>query len=173
MAVPIGNDFIVNTTTACDQVLPTVTILPDGHFVVAWQSADGGDGSGSLIRARLFNADGASAGNDFVVNSTTFGGQITPTVTALPDGRFVVTWKSDDGGDGFGNLIRARLFNADGTAARADFVVNSTTTPSRGSWVNRCWSDSGSHSSLRTDRAPAAISAPKASCGQRLTAIRS
>src|SRR6516164_1453393 len=31
----------------------------------------------------------------------------------------------------------------------------------------------GSHSSLRTDRAPAAISAPKASCGHRLTAIRS
>ena len=27
--------------------------------------------------------------------------------------------------------------------------------------------------SLRTERAPAAISAPKASCGQRLTAIRS
>ena len=45
-------------------------------------------------------------------------------------------------------------------------------TPSRGSWVNRCRSDSGSHSSLRTERVPATISAPKASCGQRLTVIR-
>jgi hypothetical protein len=46
-------------------------------------------------------------------------------------------------------------------------------TPSRGSWVNRCRSGSGSHSSLRTERVPAGTSAPKASCGQRLTAIRS
>jgi hypothetical protein len=39
--------------------------------------------------------------------------------------------------------------------------------------VNRCRSGSGRHSSLKTERVPAAISAPKASCGQRLTAIRS
>src|SRR5215470_13294911 len=32
-------------------------------------------------------------------------------------------------------------------------------TPSGGSWVNRCRSGSGSHSSLRTERVPAAISA--------------
>jgi len=121
----IGSDFIVNTRTASDQYAPTVTALPDGHFVVTWYSYDGGDGSGSLIRARLFNADGTAAGEDFVVNSTTANDQVAPTVAALPDGHFVVTWHSDDNGSG--NLIRARLFNADGTAAGDDFVVNSTT----------------------------------------------
>src|SRR6516165_2581589 len=53
------------------------------------------------------------------------------------------------------------------------FLPAKQATPSRGSWVNRCRSGSPSHSSSRTERAPAAISAPKASCGQRPTAIRS
>ena len=52
------------------------------------------------------------------------------------------------------------------------FLQAKPPTPSRGSWVNRCRSGSGSHSSLRTERVPATISAPKASCGQRLTVIR-
>ncbi|WP_439370836.1 beta strand repeat-containing protein [Bradyrhizobium sp. DASA03120] len=123
----VGADFIVNTTTLFDQIEAEVTALPDGHFVVTWQSVDGGDGSGSLIRARLFNADGTAVGDDFIVNSTTFNSQVEPTVTALPDGHFVVTWRSEDGGDGSGTLIRARLFNADGTAVDDDFIVNSTT----------------------------------------------
>ena len=123
----VGADFVVNSTAANDQVEPTVTALPDGHFVVTWWSSDGGDGSGTLIRARLFNADGTAVGDDFVVNSTTANDQIEPTVTALPDGHFVVTWWSSDGGDGSGTLIRARLFNADGTPVGDDFVVNSTT----------------------------------------------
>jgi hypothetical protein len=48
-----------------------------------------------------------------------------------------------------------------------------TDTIARLMWVNRCRSGSGSHLSLRTERVPAATSALKASCGQRLTAIRS
>ena len=69
-----------------------VAALPDGNFVVTWYSQDGGDGSGTLIRARLFNADGMPVGNDFVVNSTTAGDQTDVAVAALPDGHFVVTW---------------------------------------------------------------------------------
>jgi len=122
----VGNDFIVNTTTSGAQSNPKVTALPDGHFVITWYSFDGGDGSGALIRARLFNADGTAVGSDFVVNTTTANNQTSPTVTALPDGHFVVTWHSDDGGDGDGSLIRVRLFNADGAAVGNDFVVNTT-----------------------------------------------
>jgi hypothetical protein len=73
-----GSDFIVNTTTASSQFSPTVTALPDGHFVVTWYSLDGGDGSGTLIRARLFHADGTAAGDDFVVNTTTANDQVSP-----------------------------------------------------------------------------------------------
>jgi diaminopimelate epimerase len=118
----IGDDFIVDTTTANDQINPTIAALADGRFVVTWYSDDGADYD---IRARIFNADGTAAGDDFIVNNTMAGDQESSTVAALADGRFVVTWHSDNGTD---YDIRARIFNADGSAAGNDFVVNSTTT---------------------------------------------
>ena len=133
-----GDDFVVNSTTAHSQYSPSVTALADGRFVVTWQSDDGSgsDASGGCIRARLYNADGSAAGNDFVVNSTTADDQSWPSVTALADGRFVVAWQSDDASDPgasdtSGSCIRARLFNVDGSFAGDDFVVNSTTANSQ------------------------------------------
>ena len=128
---PAGNDFIVNTTETNSQMNPVVTSLADGRFVVTWLSLDPGDGSGSCIRARLYNANGSAAGSDFIVNSTTTMDQIAPAVEGLPDGRFVVTWYSVDPGDGSGTCIRARLYNANGSAAGNDFIVNTTTTNSQ------------------------------------------
>jgi Ca2+-binding RTX toxin-like protein len=124
----IGQDFVVNTTAAGNQFSPTLAALADGRFVATWQSYDTGDGSGNCIRARLYNTDGSPAGDDFIVNSTTMGGQDDPSVTALADGRFVVTWASTDGGDGSGTCVRARVFNGGGSAVGHDFIVNSTTT---------------------------------------------
>ena len=93
-----------------DQIAPAVEELPDGRFVVTWYSVDPGDGSGTCIRARLYNANGAAAGNDFIVNTTTTNSQSDPAVTALTDGRFVVTWQSGDLGDGSDTCIRGRIF---------------------------------------------------------------
>jgi diaminopimelate epimerase len=120
----IGDDFIVDTTTASDQYSPTITVLVDGRFVVTWHSYD--NGTDANIRARIFNADGSASGNDFIVNSTTTGTQDDSTITALADGRFVVTWESSD--NGTDDNIRARIFNADGSASGDDFLVNDTTT---------------------------------------------
>ena len=123
-----GNDFIVNTTTTNNQSAPAVTALAGGRFVVTWQSNDTDDGSGTCIRGRIYNANGTTVSNDFIVNTTATNDQLVPTVTALADGRFVVTWFSFDPGDGSGSCIRARLYNADGGAAGNDFIVNTTTT---------------------------------------------
>ena len=112
-----ANDFIVNIATASEQSLPSVTALPDGHIVVTWWSYDGGDGSASAIRGRILNSDGTASPNDFIVNTTAASEQIRPSVTALPDGRFVVTWYSFDGGDGSGSNIRGRILNSDGTSS--------------------------------------------------------
>ena len=77
-----------------------MTALADGSFVATWGSDDPGDGSGGCIRARVFDADGNPTGADFVVNTTTASDQLLPTVTALADGGFVVTWEFTDTGDG-------------------------------------------------------------------------
>ena len=124
----IGQDFIVDTTVASNQISPSVTALADGRFVVTWQSQEATDGSLTCIRGRLYNADGSAAGNDFIVDTTATGDQQNPSVTGLADGRFVVTWGSDDPGDGSGACIRGRLYNSDGSTVGNDFIVDTTAT---------------------------------------------
>ena len=114
-----------------------MTVLNDGSIVVVWRASNAaGDGdptkSGTGIKARILNPDGSLTGTEFTVNSTTLNGQDAASVATLSDGRFVVTWHSNengDGGSGANLTIRARVFNADGTPAvyngsTNDFVVN-------------------------------------------------
>ncbi|MEI6098460.1 MAG: calcium-binding protein [Alphaproteobacteria bacterium] len=69
---------------------------------------------------------------DFIVNSTPVGwiyNPLAPTVATLADGRALVVWLSvspDIQSDNKDSEIRARWFNADGTPAGDDFVVNTT-----------------------------------------------
>jgi hypothetical protein len=65
------------------------------------------------------------AGSDFLVNTTTANDQFEPSITGLPDGRFVVMWWSFEGNTN-SHDIRGRVFNADGTAD-PEFVVNTNT----------------------------------------------
>ncbi len=124
-------EFVVNTTTLNKQEGSSIAALADGRFVVSWSdfSASPGDTSGSAVRARIFNADGTQFVSEFVVNATTLSLQVNSSVTALADGRFVVTWTDTSAttGDTSGNAVRARIFNADGTQSVPEFVVNATT----------------------------------------------
>ena len=112
-------DFEVNTSTNGIQTAARVSALAGGGYVVTWTSADGATND---IRARIFGADGTPAGNDFVVNNTTDGGQLTPAVTGLDDGRIMMVWSSAESP----TVIRGRLFDEEGAALGDDFVVNQT-----------------------------------------------
>jgi hypothetical protein len=118
-----ANDFVVSTTLTGPQI-PHVAALDNGDFMVVWQS---GDGDSEGIYARLFNADGTAVdGSDFLVNTTTAGFQISPQVGALDsDAGFVVVWQAVDDGGVLGTAdIVGQRFNADGTVAGGEFVVN-------------------------------------------------
>jgi 3-oxoacyl-[acyl-carrier-protein] synthase III len=65
-------------------------------------------------------------GLDFIVNTTGTGDQASPSIAVLADGRFIVTWVSQDPGDGSGTCIRGRMYNPDGGAVGVDFIVNTT-----------------------------------------------
>ena len=114
-----GAEFLVNTTTANEQTLPAITALADGRFVVSWQdlSLTGGDIYRVAIRGQVFNADGSPAGAEFPVStvSQTTGFYFPPAITALANGRFVVSWTDGShlGGVFFSYDIRAQMFNAD------------------------------------------------------------
>jgi Ca2+-binding RTX toxin-like protein len=120
-----GIDFSVNTTTVNDQLDVKLAVLGTGGFVITWKSLDPGDGSGSCIRARIFTENGTAIGNDFIVNTLAEGTQQTPNVVGLNDGRFVIVWDSDHV-SGTGGDIRAKLYNANGTAASEEFIVGTS-----------------------------------------------
>ena len=111
-----GGEFLVNTTTLSLQFNPDVTALADGKFVVVWKdfSSLGGDASPTSIKAQVFNANGTHFGTEFLVNTTTNGGQSTPQIAALADGRFVVTWtdSGENPGDTSDDAVRGQIFDA-------------------------------------------------------------
>ncbi len=129
--LPLGPQFLVNSTTVGWQADPAIAALSDGRFVVSWNdySQTGADRSSLAARAQLFNADGSKSGGEFLVNTTTTGGQSSPSFTALEDGRLVAVWTdgSQTGGDKSGYAIRAQVFDADGSKLGSEFLVNTTT----------------------------------------------
>ncbi|MBF0270109.1 MAG: FecR domain-containing protein [Alphaproteobacteria bacterium] len=107
-----GEEAQVNVTSTYDQSQVALTTLSNGRFVVTWQSG-GQDGSGSGIFARLYSAAGVAQGDEFQVNSFTNLDQSFPSISALADGGFVVTWQSV-GQDGSDNGIFGQRFDASG-----------------------------------------------------------
>lgn len=127
-----GEEFLVNATTQGGQRQPSIEALPDGRFVVVWndQGQNAGDTSADAIRGQIFNADATKSGSEFLVNTTTTSTQSFPTVTTLPDGRFVVTWtdQSQAQGDTSVTAVRGQIFTFTGAKQGGEFVVNTTTT---------------------------------------------
>ncbi len=105
-------DFVVNATTAGDQVAPTAAATPDGGFLVAWRdtSRRRPDTSSGAIRARRLGADGTPPGPEIDVNSTTVGDQSEPAIAVAPDGGWAVAFTdaSKLEGDASGTQVRWR-----------------------------------------------------------------
>jgi len=126
---PSGLQFQVNSVEPGDQVNPVVATDATGRFVVVWTGNEttGPDVSGSSIWARRFGADGKAIGDQFLVNSSTTGDQLSPAVTMGPTGAFIVTWCSlQSSGDSFYGILGQR-YDADGLAVGEEFLVNSLT----------------------------------------------
>ncbi|MEL6977657.1 MAG: cadherin domain-containing protein [Pseudomonadota bacterium] len=116
-----GAELQVNTHTASYQSDPQIVALQDGGFVTIWTSI-GQDGSGSGVYGRIFGADGAPDGGEFLVNTLTTNIQQKPSATALEGGGFVVAWESWEGSD----QIKAQVFNSAGAKQGAEIAVNTT-----------------------------------------------
>ncbi len=131
---PWGNPLDVSMSKGGQFNLNTAAFA-DGSFVAVWKDASREGADPDAVRGQLFNADGSKRGSEFIINSTFKGSQYEPAVTVLADGRFVVAWTDNSETDDPSSTgIRARIFNADGTAFNrtgtpggdADFQVNGT-----------------------------------------------
>jgi hypothetical protein len=119
-----GSEFQVNTYTTNDQSLSSVATLSNGNFVVTWRSQQ--DGSSSGIYGQLFSNNGTKQGSEFQVNTYTLNNQDSPSVAALSNNNFVVTWQSD-GQDGSSYGIYGQIFSSNGMPQGPEFQVNTYT----------------------------------------------
>jgi VCBS repeat-containing protein len=138
---PVGVEFRVNTETSSDQDFSSVAALADGGFVVTWLSL-GQDGSEEGIYGQRYDALGAPAGGEFRVNTETADNQQYPSVVALADGGFLVTWSSD-GQDGSGNGIYGQRYDAIGAMVGGEFRVNTEATGDQGLSSTAALADGG------------------------------
>ena len=131
----VGGEVLANTSTTGNQNHAVVTGLSGGGFAVVWTDASlqGGDASGTSVKAQLFDASGAKVGAEFLVNTSTGSNQANPSVAALASGGFLVSWDdaSHQGGDGSGLGVKAQIFGSDGSKIGGEPLVNSSTAGSQ------------------------------------------
>jgi len=122
----IGSEFLVNSAAAGNQTYVRGASLPSGGFVLTWETADTlQDGSGTAVKAQLYDSGGAKVGAEFRVNTLATLDQQQPTVASLAGGGFVVAWHTTDTTqDGAGWAVKAQRFDASGVKVGSEFLVD-------------------------------------------------
>ena len=121
-----SDEIQVNQFWQGSQTDPKIATLDNGTLVITWESDDQ-DGSEEGIFARLMAPNGTPLGSEFQVNTDTFLYQVNPSVTALPDGGFLITWISSTS-LGVNGAIKAQRFSETGTALGEEFLVTKTSS---------------------------------------------
>ncbi|MGO4572869.1 beta strand repeat-containing protein [Microvirga sp. 2TAF3] len=112
---------------------PKVTALTNGKFVVVWEheSPESGDGSETSIKGQIFNADGTKFRGEFLVNSMTDRHQDSPSVVALPNGGFAVSytngWYDKFGPGSYFDSYGVAMFNSNGDRIGDDYYQTRAT----------------------------------------------
>ena len=88
--------FQVNETTAGDQGACVSTRLGTGQWVVVWESLGGDGGPDVGVVYGKIAMDGAPLGSEFTANLFTTQDQESPSISSLPDGRYLIAWESVD-----------------------------------------------------------------------------
>jgi VCBS repeat-containing protein len=117
---PQGGEVRVNSTTAGDQLYPSIAAI-DGGYVVTWSSL-GQDGSGWGVYQQRYDASGVPQGGETLINTRTADSQVHPSVAAI-DGGYIVMWTSY-GQDGSGTGLYGQRFLADGSPVGSEFRIN-------------------------------------------------
>ncbi len=108
-----GSEFIVHSTMPRTQAQSDGTLLANGNFVITWIDADFNTTADRFVRARIFQPDGTPVGTELTLDAS---GGITPVITGLAGGGFVVTWTSLA-------TMHAQVFDASGAATGSPLTV--------------------------------------------------
>jgi large repetitive protein len=114
-------EFQVNKFSNDDQAVPAVATNSDGSFIVVWES-NGEDGEDWGVFGRYFEPNGI-AENCFQVNNPTTGHQMSPSISMLKGGGWIVVWYGQEK-SGSSNDIYGRRISSDGSNEGDEFQVN-------------------------------------------------
>ncbi|MCX6954811.1 MAG: hypothetical protein NTV51_21855 [Verrucomicrobia bacterium] len=125
-----GSEFSVNTFTTNAQSAPAIARLSNGNTVMVWRSVaqDSDTGSAGGIYARIFNSAGTAQTAEIRISPLDNVNQLAPSVAALSNGRFVVSYTDASNS----NDIVYRLVAADGTVGTA-LTAHAVTTGAQAS----------------------------------------
>jgi hypothetical protein len=120
---PVTGEFRISQANG-NQVLSSVTALADGGMLVTYSSLPRTETTYD-VWARQYTASGSAVGDEFRINTTTYGEQQSSDVAALGNG-YVVTWSSyEQDGSGWGVYLQ-RYGN--GARVGTEIQVNTSTT---------------------------------------------
>ncbi len=109
------------------QRAPAMAVNLDGSVFMVWHERDTVNGGPDRIMGKVLAFDGEVIREAFVLSDgfDGLGQNVTPSVAALKDGRFVVTWTGIDGPNSYG--IKGKILNREGFSLGSTFEVNSQT----------------------------------------------
>jgi parallel beta-helix repeat protein len=142
---PLSGEIAVNQEVANWQKNAAIATLPNGNFVIAWESQQQdveAEGRSYGVFARQFSASGSPVGDEFQVNTFINGNQGKPAITALNSGGFVITWQSfSQDASEYG--VYGQVYNAFGVASGSEFRLNAYTETSQNRPAIASLSDGG------------------------------
>jgi subtilisin family serine protease len=118
---PIGSK--IQIASSHTPVGLNLALLKNGSFLATWYSDSQND---TEIYAQRYDNHNNPVGNEFQINSYTDGNQLAPSVTALDDGGFLITWHSEEQ-DGSRVGVYAQRYDAQSNPVGNEFQVNSYT----------------------------------------------
>ncbi len=100
--------------------LDAIAANASGDVVISWQSINQ-DGSGWGVYAQRYDVGGNPVGPEVLVNTTTSGSQVQPSVAISDSGAWLVVWR-----DLSLNGVYGQLFAASGSQIGSEFSVSGT-----------------------------------------------
>lgn len=129
-SLPTGPVTSIGNWSASVQAVPKIGRGAGDQALVAWVAEDS-DGEGYGILARMLNESGLPVGDIIHVSDPSQGDQVSPSVAAVGESGYVVTWTSysEEGDQG---EIYARYLDGNGNPLTSQFRVNATMAGEQG-----------------------------------------
>ncbi|MGJ7042978.1 Ca2+-binding RTX toxin-like protein [Shinella sp. BE166] len=160
MALIMGGISLVNTQVDDVELESSVTGLSDGGWVVTWIAYDLA-GTQSEVLQQAFNANGTRRGVETRIDALSADLELSPSVTALADGGWVVSFSTFDGTteqvlqqrfDANGNTVGPLADISPGLVGDDEYEQSTTALPDGGWIVTWTLETSGGDTSIYQQR---------------------